>query len=168
MTAYASAMSAGRKTKRQDDFIAPARRALRRAARKARAENRRLGLPLITLKKRKSTKVPAFVRRAERAFRRAARNVRAESRSHGFAGHRVEEWQGGGETGVSSEDALPRSHDFQIRIFQYAGLVLDENAVPEICGLLQQCRIRVPFELHAGQLGDAGPYRKRLLLFNGP
>jgi hypothetical protein len=33
-----------------NDFIAPARRALRRAARKVRAENRRLGLPLIALK----------------------------------------------------------------------------------------------------------------------
>ncbi len=48
--AYASAMSRGRKIKTQDDFIAPARRALRRAARKAREENRRLGLPLIMLK----------------------------------------------------------------------------------------------------------------------
>lgn len=43
-------MSRGRKTQRQDDFITPARRALRRAARNVRVENRRLGLPLITLK----------------------------------------------------------------------------------------------------------------------
>jgi len=43
-------MSAGRKTETQDDFIAPARRALRRAARRVRAENLRLGLPLIAVK----------------------------------------------------------------------------------------------------------------------
>lgn len=43
-------MSAGYKTRSQDDFIAPARRALRRAARKVREENHRLGLPLIALK----------------------------------------------------------------------------------------------------------------------
>jgi len=48
-------MSAGRKNQFQDDFIAPARRALRRAARKVRAENRRLGLPLITLKNSRTT-----------------------------------------------------------------------------------------------------------------
>ena len=40
-------MSSGRKFSNQDDFLAPARRALRRAARKVREENRRLGLPLI-------------------------------------------------------------------------------------------------------------------------
>jgi len=47
-------MSVKRKTLSRDEFIAPARRALRRAARKVHAENRRLGLPLITLKLRKS------------------------------------------------------------------------------------------------------------------
>ena len=52
-------MSAGRKTQRQDDFIAPARRALRRAARNVRAENRRLGLPLIILKNGKPMAKPA-------------------------------------------------------------------------------------------------------------
>lgn len=41
-------MSVGRKIQSRDGFIAPARRALRRAARKVREENRRLGLPLIT------------------------------------------------------------------------------------------------------------------------
>ena len=49
-------MKNGRKTTRKDDFIAPARRALRRAARKVQAENRRLGLPLIVWQKEK---VPA-------------------------------------------------------------------------------------------------------------
>lgn len=43
-------MRNGRKSPRNDDFIACARRALRRAARKAREENRRLGLPLIVWK----------------------------------------------------------------------------------------------------------------------
>jgi len=52
-------MSAGRKTSSQDDFIAPARRALRRAARKVREENHRLGLPLISLKTEKSAPKPA-------------------------------------------------------------------------------------------------------------
>lgn len=47
-------MSVGRKIQAQDDFIAPARRALRRAARKVRAENRRLGLPLITARNYKT------------------------------------------------------------------------------------------------------------------
>lgn len=51
-------MSAGRGTQRQDDFIAPARRALRRAARNVRAENRRLGLPLITRKNGKNVTKP--------------------------------------------------------------------------------------------------------------
>jgi hypothetical protein len=51
-------MSAGRKISSQDDFIAPARRALRRAARKVREENRRLGLPLISLKNGKSVAKP--------------------------------------------------------------------------------------------------------------
>jgi hypothetical protein len=32
---------------KKDDFIAPARRAFRRAARRLRAENAKLGLPLI-------------------------------------------------------------------------------------------------------------------------
>jgi hypothetical protein len=49
-------MSVGRKIQSQDDFIAPARRALRRAARKVRAENHRLGLPLITGKNGKIAK----------------------------------------------------------------------------------------------------------------
>ena len=48
--AYASAKKNGRETPRKDDFIAPARRALRRAARKVREENRRLGLPLVVWK----------------------------------------------------------------------------------------------------------------------
>ena len=48
ITAYAFAVRAGQKNHRRNDFIAPARRALRRAARKAREENRRFGLPLIT------------------------------------------------------------------------------------------------------------------------
>lgn len=41
-------MRNGRKTRRADDFITPARRALRRAARKVREENHRLGISLIT------------------------------------------------------------------------------------------------------------------------
>jgi len=52
-------MSIGRKTKLQDDFIAPARRALRRAARKVRVENLRLGLPLIVVKTGKPSDKPA-------------------------------------------------------------------------------------------------------------
>jgi len=52
-------MSVGRKTQTHDDFIAPARRALRRAARKARMENRRLGLPLISGKNGKVVVKPA-------------------------------------------------------------------------------------------------------------
>jgi hypothetical protein len=40
-------MKNGCKTNRADDFITPARRALRRAARKVRQENRRLGLPVL-------------------------------------------------------------------------------------------------------------------------
>ena len=52
-------MSVGRKNKSQDDFIAPARRALHRAARKVREENRRLGLPLIILKNGKLAAKPA-------------------------------------------------------------------------------------------------------------
>ena len=52
-------MSVGRKNKSRDDFIAPARRALRRAARKVREENRRLGLPLIILKNSKPAVKPA-------------------------------------------------------------------------------------------------------------
>ncbi len=34
-------------SKKKDDFIAPARRAFQRVARQVRAENSRLGLPLI-------------------------------------------------------------------------------------------------------------------------
>ena len=52
-------MKSGRKTRQADDFIAPARRALRRAARKVREENRRLGLPLIIWKKGKTVQKPA-------------------------------------------------------------------------------------------------------------
>ena len=52
-------MSAGHKIKTQDDFIAPARRALRRAARKVREENHRLGLPLITVRNSKPVEKPA-------------------------------------------------------------------------------------------------------------
>jgi hypothetical protein len=48
-------MSAGRKIKIRDDFIAPARR----AARKVRAENHRLGLPLITVQYGKPVGKPA-------------------------------------------------------------------------------------------------------------
>jgi len=54
--AYAAAMRAVKKSQAQDDFIAPARRAMNRAARKARAENRRLGLPVITWKNGKTAK----------------------------------------------------------------------------------------------------------------
>jgi len=49
-------MRAVKKSQAQDDFIAPARRAMNRAARKARAENRRLGLPVITWKNGKTAK----------------------------------------------------------------------------------------------------------------
>lgn len=52
-------MKNGRKTQRTDDFIAPARRALRRAARKVREENRRLGLPLLQWQNGKVVKKPA-------------------------------------------------------------------------------------------------------------
>ncbi len=52
-------MSARRKNRSKDDFIAPARRALVRAARKVREENRRLGLPLIILKNGKPVVKPA-------------------------------------------------------------------------------------------------------------
>ena len=52
-------MSAGRKIKTQDDFIAPARRALRRAARRVRTENLRLGLPFIAVKNGKPVAKPA-------------------------------------------------------------------------------------------------------------
>ncbi len=47
-------MKNGRKAPPKDDFIAPARRALHRAARKVREENRRLGLPLIVWKNGKT------------------------------------------------------------------------------------------------------------------
>ena len=56
---YALAMRAKRKTQGRDDFIAPARRALRRAARKVRAENRKLGLPIIVWKNGKVVEKPA-------------------------------------------------------------------------------------------------------------
>jgi hypothetical protein len=49
-------MIARRKAQNQDDFIAPARRALRRAARKVREENRRLGLRLISVRNSKTVK----------------------------------------------------------------------------------------------------------------
>jgi len=51
-------MSAERKKQIQDDFIAPAQRALRRAARKVREENQRLGLPLIALRNAKPVTKP--------------------------------------------------------------------------------------------------------------
>lgn len=41
-------MKKGNGHKPADDFIAPARRAFRRVAKKLRAENARFGLPLIT------------------------------------------------------------------------------------------------------------------------
>jgi len=44
------------KSHKQDDLIAPVRRAMNRAARKARAENRRFGLPVITWKNGKVIK----------------------------------------------------------------------------------------------------------------
>ena len=40
-------MPVKKKTKLQNDLVKPARRAFARVARKVRAENRRLGLPLI-------------------------------------------------------------------------------------------------------------------------
>jgi hypothetical protein len=40
-------MKNGNGHSKKDDFIAPARRAFRRVARQVRAENARLGLPLI-------------------------------------------------------------------------------------------------------------------------
>jgi hypothetical protein len=40
-------MKHGNGHSKKDDFIAPARRAFRRVARQVRAENARLGLPLI-------------------------------------------------------------------------------------------------------------------------
>jgi len=58
IAAYAFAMNSGRKIKSQDDFIAPARRALRRAARRVRTENLRLGLPLIAMKTGKPVAKP--------------------------------------------------------------------------------------------------------------
>jgi len=48
-----------RKRRSEDDFIAPAMRAMRRAARKARAENQRLGLPVLTWKNGKFVRIPA-------------------------------------------------------------------------------------------------------------
>ena len=51
-------MKNGRK-QRADDFIAPARRALRRAARKVREENQRLGLPVIVWQDGKVVEKPA-------------------------------------------------------------------------------------------------------------
>jgi hypothetical protein len=52
-------MKSGRKTRQTDNFIPPARRALRRAARKVREENRRLGFPLIIWKNGKTMQKPA-------------------------------------------------------------------------------------------------------------
>ena len=51
-------MSVGRKIQCRDDLIAPAQRALRRAARKVREENHRLGLPLMALKHGKPVAKP--------------------------------------------------------------------------------------------------------------
>ena len=42
-----SAMKSRNGHRKKDDFIAPARRAFRRAARRLRAENAKLGLPLV-------------------------------------------------------------------------------------------------------------------------
>jgi hypothetical protein len=52
-------MKNGNKPRRQDNFIAPARRAFRRVARRLRAENARLGLPLIVGEKGKVVERPA-------------------------------------------------------------------------------------------------------------
>ena len=40
-------MKTGNRHQKKDDFIAPARRAFRRADRRLRAENAKLGLPLV-------------------------------------------------------------------------------------------------------------------------
>ncbi len=47
-----------RKSHPEDEFIASARRAFKRVARKLRAENRRLGLPLIAAKDGRVLLVP--------------------------------------------------------------------------------------------------------------
>ncbi len=57
-------MKTSRKPTTQDDFIAPARRAFRRVAKTLRAENKRLGLPLIggdagTAKPARASRTPA-------------------------------------------------------------------------------------------------------------
>lgn len=46
------------KSQTEDEFIASARRAFKRVARKLRAENRRLGLPLVTAKDGRVLLVP--------------------------------------------------------------------------------------------------------------
>lgn len=40
-------MKNGRQPRKQDDFIAPARRAFRRVARQIRSEHAKLGIPLV-------------------------------------------------------------------------------------------------------------------------
>ena len=52
-------MKNGKKTRRRDNFIAPAARAFRRVARRLRAENARLGLPLIVGENGKVVEKPA-------------------------------------------------------------------------------------------------------------
>ena len=46
-------MRSKRKTRQREDFIAPARRAFHHVARRLRAENARLGLPIIAGENRK-------------------------------------------------------------------------------------------------------------------
>ena len=46
---------------KKDDFIAPARRAFRRVARKLRVENARFGLPLIVGEKGRMKRIPAKI-----------------------------------------------------------------------------------------------------------
>jgi len=52
-------MKSGTKPRSRDNFIGPARRAFRRVARRLRAENARLGLPLIVGEKGKIVEKPA-------------------------------------------------------------------------------------------------------------
>ena len=57
-------MKNGNGHRKKDDFIAPARRAFRRVGRQLRAENARLGLPLILGEKNHVRLVPARRRRS--------------------------------------------------------------------------------------------------------
>jgi len=52
-------MRNGRKTPRKDDFIAPARRALRRAAQNVKIQNRAFKLPVIVWQDGKVEEKPA-------------------------------------------------------------------------------------------------------------